>query len=475
MDEDYSGKVVDGRYRLDDMLGEGGMGAVYSGFQLAVDRRVAVKLLHPFLQRDQNFKARFELEAKALARLSHTNCITLFDFGYCDELEVFYMVLEYVEGNVLSDWMVDTISYPDTLEISYRISLALEHAHGQGILHRDLKPENIMVSRDGASIRVKVLDFGLARLLMSEEEEEEEESMDTTQRKKRLTRAGEIYGTPAYMSPEQCRGSRDLSQSSDLYALGVMMYEMIEGRLPFFADSPPEIMVKHLSEAPPDVVSAPDADIKMLVEWMLRKEPEQRPASAEQVLEVLRRFAGNDGSKEFGRPESGAFSGAFPSDSSGPYPGQTGSPGVDDSQESGRKIPVVPVVAAVVGFLFLVVIAVALNTSDEPDAVEVDTAPESAASVEKPVKVGDEIAGKGVDQNEVDGAESDESNESVEMTFGEFEVDAASADAGAVDQDAGVSEDPPTVEPAKKKKSRKRRSRRSKPEKERPRKLKLTY
>ncbi len=465
MDENYSGQVVDGRYRLDEMLGEGGMGAVYSGVQLAVDRRVAVKLLHPFLQRNQNFKARFELEAKALARLSHPNCITLFDFGYCDEIEIFYMVLEFVEGAVLSDWMVDTIAYADMLEISYQVLLALEHAHSQGILHRDLKPENIMVQRDGDSIRLKVLDFGLARLLLSEDDEQEPPDT-TTQRRERLTKAGEIYGTPAYMSPEQCRGSRDLSQSADLYSLGVMMFEMVENRLPFFDESPTVIMVKQLNEEPPEVESAVDPDIKMLIEWMLRKEPESRPSSARQVLEVLQRHVrGSDSSTEFSRIDSGSF--AMPAS-------RAASRAEEKDEHGGRRI--LYIAATVLVVIVLGVVAV-LASSDEEAEAETDV-PEVVID-DEPERVveADTVAGKSVDQIEVDGAESGESSETFEMTFGEFEVDDAGfeSDAGLLDEDVGIDAEPPEVKPSKKKRKKKRKSRRSKKEPERPRKLKLTY
>lgn len=468
MDEKYIGEVVDGRYRLDDLLGEGAMGAVYSGNQLAVDRRVAVKLLHPFLQRNKDFKARFELEARALARLSHPNCITLFDFGYCDELEIFYMVLEFVEGDVLADWLVDRVAYSDAIQIAFRVALALEHAHGQGILHRDLKPENIMVSRDASgALNVKVLDFGLARLLVSEDVDEEPTQEPGT-RQRRLTKAGEIYGTPAYMSPEQCRGSRDLSESSDLYALGVMLFELIENRLPFFADSPAEIMVKQLSDPAPKVKAEIDDDIRMLVEWMLRKEPLERPANAGQVLDVLRRYAVVDGSLEvsvatgdYARP-SGAVSQEHES--------------IASDQERRPALSISLVVALFLGVLVaggLIVWAISDSPDSTTEVVEAEAQgrelnaanPAAAEQVEpepesEPEEMADEVT---------------EAGQALE--FDEFEVDLAFDD----EMEPDAAESPGELEeaaskPLKSRSSRPKTSpRRPKIEPEEPRKLKLTY
>lgn len=163
MTEEHVGKVVDGRYRLDSLLGEGATGAVYAATQLSIDRTVAVKLLHQ--GDDENFRNRFANEARAIGQLNQTNIVTLHDFGYDDELEIPYMVMEYAEGMPLSERMEEPMSTDLVLEIALEIASALHHAHARGILHRDLKPENVILTRaDGRVDVAKVLDFGLAHL-----------------------------------------------------------------------------------------------------------------------------------------------------------------------------------------------------------------------------------------------------------------------------------------------------------------------
>lgn len=167
MTEQHVGRVVDGRYRLDRLLGEGATGAVYAATQLTVDRTVAVKLLHD--AGNPTFRERFETEAKAIGKLSHTNIITLHDFGYDNELGAHYMVTEYADGVPLSERMTEVMSTELILKVALEIASALHHAHAQGILHRDLKPENVILTRaDGRVDVAKVLDFGLARLLDEE-------------------------------------------------------------------------------------------------------------------------------------------------------------------------------------------------------------------------------------------------------------------------------------------------------------------
>lgn len=258
------------------------MGSVYLGCQLAVDRLVAVKLLHKFLQAREDFRERFELEAKALAKLSHPNCLTIFDFGYDAGLESFYMVVEYVDGDDLASRMHEALPVHEAAGIGFQISEALQHAHAQGILHRDLKPENVMLSGPTRSM-VKVLDFGLAKLF-------DAESAPAPQRRKQLTKAGEIFGTPAYMSPEQCQGSRNLTPAADLYALGVILFEMLEGYMPFHAKSPPEVMLMQINAPIPPVGDHVPEELAVLVRRLLAKSPAERPQSAAEVSEVLHRY-----------------------------------------------------------------------------------------------------------------------------------------------------------------------------------------
>lgn len=257
------------------------MGSVYLGCQLAVDRLVAVKLLHKFLQAREDFRERFELEAKALAKLSHPNCLTIFDFGYDAGLESFYMVVEYVDGDDLASRMHEALPVHEAAGIAFQISEALAHAHAHGILHRDLKPENVMLSGATQSM-VKVLDFGLAKLF-------DVEAAPPTMRRKQLTKAGEIFGTPAYMSPEQCQGSRHLTPAADLYALGVILFEMLEGFMPFHAKSPPEVMMMQINAPIPASGAHVPEELAALVRALLAKSPGDRPQSAAEVSDVLHR------------------------------------------------------------------------------------------------------------------------------------------------------------------------------------------
>ncbi len=280
---DIVGLVIDGKYRLDRKLGEGGMGAVYLGHQMMVDRHVAIKLLHSGLNQHQRIKQRFEVEAKAIGRMHHPNCITLFDFGFSQDLDAFYMVMEYLDGTPMHDRVIEGVDPREAVDIARQIAVALDHAHHQGILHRDLKPENVMLTHmtDGTQL-VKVLDFGIARIFADEDEQASPEEQN------RLTRAGEVFGTPAYISPEQARGERDLTPASDLYSLGVILYEMLKGRLPFWGDTPMSTIMQHITTPVPplDMPELP-APLTDLTYTLLSKDAAERPQSGRAVAEAL--------------------------------------------------------------------------------------------------------------------------------------------------------------------------------------------
>ena len=286
MSEKLIGATLAGRFVLDELLGTGASGSVFRATQTSVDRVVAVKTLHPFLQGREDFKARFEIEAKAIARLSHPYCITLYDYGYDDELDVFFMAVEYVDGVQLADLLDEGVRFDVALTVGYQIGEALDHAHREGVLHRDLKPENIMVLSGTAGTSIKVLDFGLARLY--ENTVDDADNTTTSGRYKQITEAGQVYGTPAYMSPEQCRGMRELTPATDLYALGTMLFEMLEGRLPFFSRSTAELIMMQMQDDPPmmQTESIPQ-DIRDLVFSMMQKDPSARPQSAREVQSIL--------------------------------------------------------------------------------------------------------------------------------------------------------------------------------------------
>lgn len=282
--DDLVGLVIDNKYRLDRKIGEGGMGAVYLSTQLMVDRNVAIKVLHAGYNGHEKLKQRFEVEAKAIGRLHHPHCITLFDFGYSQEMQAFYTVMEYLDGEALHKRLGKGVSPREAVMIVRQIALGLDHAHHQGILHRDLKPENIMLAKmtDGSEL-VKVLDFGIARVFQSGSADSSQEVSNN-----RLTRAGEIFGTPAYISPEQARGERDLSPASDIYSLGVMLFELLEGRLPYWGESPIDTIMMHIRDPVPNIsrLDVP-GPIKALVTQLLSKDPSQRPQSGKRVAELI--------------------------------------------------------------------------------------------------------------------------------------------------------------------------------------------
>ncbi|TXD38334.1 serine/threonine protein kinase [Lujinxingia vulgaris] len=277
------GTVIENKYRLDEQIGHGGMGAVYRGTQLMVDRPVAVKLLHPNFAHQKNVQARFEVEARAIGRLNHPNCITLYDFGYSADLNAFYTVVEYIDGTPLDELVNQRMPLSTVVTILRQIASALDHAHHHGILHRDLKPENIMLARqtDGSEA-VKVLDFGIAQIMSAESDSGDDFEAD------RLTRAGELFGTPPYMSPEQAQSSRTLTPATDLYSMGIIGYELIENRLPFFADTPLDILMMHIHQDPPPMrrSGVPEA-LRSVVMSLLAKDPAGRPPNGKAVIEQL--------------------------------------------------------------------------------------------------------------------------------------------------------------------------------------------
>ena len=279
------GETVDGRYRLVRVLGMGASGVVYAANQLAVDRTVAIKLLHD--SEDPDFHKHFETEARAIAKMNHRNCLTLHDFGHWKEGDTYFMVTEYVDGEVLADRMMDHVPVDFVTHLAIDIAQALNHAHSNGILHRDLKPENIMlVSGDQRWESAKVLDFGLAHMFDSANRSPDrapptpDDSADVD--------VELVRGTPIYMSPEQCSGLDILTPASDIYSLGVMLFELLEYHVPFDGDSRAEVFEKHLNSPVPELENSDvPQEFQRLVTQMLDKSPENRPTSRE-VVDVLR-------------------------------------------------------------------------------------------------------------------------------------------------------------------------------------------
>ncbi|MCK6575515.1 protein kinase [Myxococcota bacterium] len=265
------GALLDGRFRLETVIGAGGFGVVYRARQVNVDREVAVKVLTADASQNQEIVRRFENEAKIISQLRHPNTLKLVDFGRAPDGRL-YIVTEFLTGlpldKVLATGRIDCLR---TLRMMAQVCDSLTEAHEQGIVHRDLKPGNIFLERVGQQEVVKVLDFGIAKL-----------TAQTTH-----TATGRIFGTPAYMSPEQARGD-EIDARSDLYSLGVVAYECLSGTPPFTGSNPMSILLKHLQEPPqPLGERAPplglDPEVDALVLAMLSKLADDRPSSASEV------------------------------------------------------------------------------------------------------------------------------------------------------------------------------------------------
>ncbi|MGW8352754.1 protein kinase domain-containing protein [Streptomyces wedmorensis] len=279
------GSVAGGRYQLRDLLGEGGMASVYLAYDSALDRQVAIKTLHTELGREQSFRERFRREAQAVAKLSHTNIVSVFDTGEdtLDGAVMPYIVMEYVEGQPLGSVLASDIQQygampaDKALKVTGDVLAALEVSHEMGLVHRDIKPGNVMTTKRGV---VKVMDFGIARAMQS----------GVTS----MTQTGMVVGTPQYLSPEQALG-RAVDARSDLYSVGIMLFQLLTGRLPFDADSPLAIAYAHVQEepvAPSSVNRAVTPAMDALVARALRKNPNERfPSAAAMRDECLRVLA----------------------------------------------------------------------------------------------------------------------------------------------------------------------------------------
>jgi eukaryotic-like serine/threonine-protein kinase len=277
------GKLLDGRYRIEALLGQGGMGAVYKGTQVAMNQTVAIKVIRPDRLTDVEAAKRFHREAKAASMLSHPHSIRVFDFGQTGDHHL-YMVMEYLKGCSLRG-LLDTHGALDSgrvIKIASEVAQALVEAHESGLIHRDLKPDNVMVlDVPGDDSFVKVLDFGIAKLLVGSSGESS------------VTAAGAVIGTPQYMAPEQAVGNRQLTPALDVYALGIVLYEMLSGSAPYKGDTPVKLLMAHLHEPTPELhedLPVP-VELRELMAQMLEKVPEGRPPIQEVLarLEQLRR------------------------------------------------------------------------------------------------------------------------------------------------------------------------------------------
>ncbi|MBS4032143.1 MAG: PASTA domain-containing protein [Clostridiales bacterium] len=264
------GKILGNRYQVVEKIGDGGTAFVFMGLDNLLNRNVTIKVLRPEYVSDQDFVRRFRREAQAAASLSHPNIVSIYDVGY--EEGIHYIVMEYIKGQSLKELIGEMGHLPVRMAADYacQIAHALQNAHRHGIIHRDVKPHNILISEEG---RVKVADFGIAQAVTSST----------------VTYDGAILGSVHYFSPEHARGGQT-GEKSDIYSLGVVLYEMLTGRVPYDGDSPVSVAVKHIQEPFPDpqeINTQLPSVISNIIRKAVEKEPEKRYQSAREISDEL--------------------------------------------------------------------------------------------------------------------------------------------------------------------------------------------
>jgi serine/threonine-protein kinase len=306
------GRTLNGRFSIIEAIGIGGMGKVYKAMQAPLDRVVALKVLNPSFPstKDPGFQQRFLREASLTSKLRHPNTVTVIDYGQTDD-GIYYIAMEYLEGRTLAQVLTQSGSLPwsRVIAIVQQVCRSLREAHGTGIVHRDLKPANIMLLNESDQDLVKVLDFGLVKSIA----DGAAEALSPE-----ITQSGTFLGSPQYMAPEQARNVADVR--SDIYSLGVVMYQMLQGRPPFIARDHLELIFSHCKEPPPPFNSLRPhipvpGDIEAVVMRCLEKDPARRYQSMDEMLEALRtaNMAAGGHSGIFKRPGGGATTGPHPS------------------------------------------------------------------------------------------------------------------------------------------------------------------
>jgi beta-lactam-binding protein with PASTA domain/tRNA A-37 threonylcarbamoyl transferase component Bud32 len=274
MDESQAPRVFSERYELNHLIARGGMAEVYRAHDRLLDRPVALKVLFPELSVDRSFVERFRREAQAAANLSHPNIVPVFDWG--EDSGAYFIVMEFIDGRPLSSILktAGPLSADRAADIGSHVAAALGYAHKHGVIHRDVKPGNVLITDEG---QVKVTDFGIARAINTEES---------------LTQTGAVMGTATYFSPEQAEGI-GVDPRSDIYSLGVVLFEMVTGRAPFLGDTPVAVASKHVRDIPPvprEINSSIPPTFEAIILKSMAKDPDHRYATAEELRADLLRF-----------------------------------------------------------------------------------------------------------------------------------------------------------------------------------------
>ena len=356
-----AGQVIGGRYTLIGKLGSGGMADVWLASDDMLGRKVALKFLHERFAQDQQFVERFRREAQAAAGLQHPNVVGVYDRGDTDGRH--WIAMEYVEGAMLKDLIARGLTVGEAVEIIRQVLAGAKFAHARGIVHRDLKPQNVMVDNDG---RARVTDFGIARAGVSE-----------------ITATGSVLGTAQYLSPEQAQGL-DVTPASDIYSVGVMLYESLTGRVPFDADSPVAVALKQVSEqprAPSELNPAVPPALDAIVLRALAKEPQNRFADADEFLRALEIAEADPSGGSLGdTAQWGALAGAAAAGAAGAVAGaalgaDTAQPGTGEqpllTEEEPKKKLITRNRAIVLAVLALIGAGVAAWALTRPEKVNV--------------------------------------------------------------------------------------------------------
>jgi eukaryotic-like serine/threonine-protein kinase len=285
-----TGDVIDGKYRIVRLIGEGGMGAVYEGENIRIHRTVAIKVLHSGVAENADAVQRFEREAQAAGRIGSEHIVEVLDLGNLPDGDR-YMVMEFLDGEALSARIQkkEKLTARELFPIARQILEGLKAAHGAGIIHRDLKPDNVYLlrTRGGQPDFVKLLDFGISKF-----------SALSGESGFSMTRTGAVMGTPYYMSPEQAKGAKGMDHRADLYAVGVIFYEAVTGRVPFNADTFNELLFKIVLETPQpieQVVTESDPDFNRIIQKAMAREPGLRFQSAQEFQEAIEQWASGAG------------------------------------------------------------------------------------------------------------------------------------------------------------------------------------